>query len=251
MFTWFLISAPRSPFTFWNCASFWRVPKYWNPAVNRLPRPNSGTAPEIAELGAVGVRRVVDHREGQRMVEVLVVELRRPLERLRLAERRADRQRAARVVVVARLLREARRRVLLLRVLLELLRRQRAGQLLLVVDEPEVEPHRRAAGQDVARRAEGAIARLLAVLAVALELRVAEARVEVERPVHLPRREPSLEEPVRAALDAALEEARVVARAADEVDRAAHRVPAEAERVRALEDLDVLACSGARATRSR
>ena len=94
-------------------------------------------------------------------------------------------------------------------------------------------------GSDVAGGAERAIPRLLAVLAIALQLRVAEARVEIERAVDLPRGEIALEEAVGAALDAALDEAGRRAGLADEVDGAAHGIAAEAERVRALEDLDV------------
>ena len=172
MFTWFLIIAPRSPLMFWNWASFCRVPKNWKPGGEAVAAAEERRGPEVAQLGAVGVRRVVDDGEGQRVVEVLIVELGRPLEGLVLADRRAQGEGAARVVVVARLLGETRRRVLLLRVLLELLRRQRARELLLVVNVAEVEAERGASGEDVAGGAERAVPRLLAVIPIALQLRV-------------------------------------------------------------------------------
>ena len=174
------------------------------------------------------------------MVQVLIVELGRPLDGLVLADRRAEGDRAPGVVVVARLLGEPGRRVLLLRVPPELLRGQRAGELLLVVHVAEVEADGGAPGELVAGGAVGAVSRLLAVVPVALQLGVAEARIQVERAVYLAGADVALEEAVGAALDAALDEAGVVARLGDEVDGAAQGVAAEAERVGALEDLDVL-----------
>src|SRR6185295_4928534 len=84
----------------------------------------------VPALGAPVVRGLIDHREAQRMIEILVVELSLPLEYLVFAERRPQRQ-AATTVLVVPLLPELRDgRVLLSRIGLELLQRQRPRQLL-------------------------------------------------------------------------------------------------------------------------
>src|SRR4029450_2268182 len=143
-------------------------------------------------------------------------------------------------VVAPRLLGEPGGGLLLLWVLPELLRGQGARQLLVVVHEAQVESQRGPVGELIAGGAVGAIARLLAVVPVALQFGVAEARVEVEGPVDLTGADVALEEAVRSALDEALHEAGVPAGLGDQVHRAAQGVAAEAERVGPLEDLDVL-----------
>src|SRR5262249_42537879 len=110
----------------------------------------------------------------------------------------------------------------------------------LAAHEAEVEAHGRAPGERVADRGIGAPPDLLAVIAEALELEVAECRVEVEGPVDLTGAEISLEEAERTALDTALEEPCVVARLRDEIDRPAQRIAAVPESVGPLVDLDVL-----------
>ena len=84
------------------------------------------------------------------------------------------------------------------------------------------------------------MADLVAVLAIALELGVGVARIEIERPVHLTGRHVVLQEAERARLAADAEQAFVVARLGHEVDGAAEREAAEAQRVGALVDFDPL-----------
>src|SRR5205085_7058250 len=100
------------------------------------------------------------------MVEVLVVELRAPLECAGLAEGRAQRQRAARVIVAARVAGGDAGRIGLARVDGELVARQRAGKILVVVDLAHVEPHRGATADRVAETRVEAMTDLIAVLAV-------------------------------------------------------------------------------------
>ena len=76
------------------------------------------------------------------MIEVLVVELRRPLQCLALAEGRTQREGAARVVLVAGLVEGGGRGIPLTRVLLELLTGEGAGELLLALHVVEVEAKR-------------------------------------------------------------------------------------------------------------
>ena len=104
----------------------------------------------------------------------------------------------------------------------------------------EVESNGGAARKGVAEGGVGAPAYLLAVIAVPVELGVGERRVDVDRPVDLPRPDVVLQETERAGLTAQLDAARVVPRLADEVDRSAQRVPAIRERVGAFVDLDAL-----------
>src|SRR5262249_321516 len=91
-----------------------------------------------------------------------VVQLRFPLEDLRLAQRRPKRQAPGTEVIVPRLPELDRGRILLSRIGSELLEGQRAGQILLAVREAEVEPNRGPLRQDVPEGCIGASANLLA-----------------------------------------------------------------------------------------
>ena len=195
---------------------------------------------EVAALHAPVVGRLIDDGEAQRMVEVLVVELRAPLECAGLAEGRAQRQRAARVIVAARVAGGDAGRIGLARVDGELVARQRAGKILVVVDLAHVEPHRGATADRVAETRVEAMTDLIAVLAVPLQLGVRVARVEIEWPVHLTGRHMVLQEAERARLAADAEQAFVVPGLGHEVDGAAERESTEAECVGALVDLDPL-----------
>src|SRR5207302_7458 len=149
-----------------------------------------------------------------------------------------QRQRAARVVVPPRRAKRDGARIRLPWRVLELVAGERARKILIVAHVAEVEAQRRAAAEVVPERRVAAMADLVAVVAIALQLEVREARVEVERPVDLPGREVILRVAEGSALAAEPEESFVVARLRHEVDRAAQREAAEAERARALVDLD-------------
>src|SRR5262249_26161806 len=122
----------------------------------------------------------------------------------------------------------------------EFLLGQGARELLLAPHVVEVQSQRRSSGQPVAEGRIQALPRLLAVVAIAVDLRVARAHVEVEGTVHLSGSEMVLEEPEGTGLAADLEEARVGAGLGDEVDGAAKRVGPEAQGIAALVDVDAL-----------
>src|SRR5215831_13446997 len=87
---------------------------------------------DVPTLGAPVERGLIDHGKAQRVVEVLVVELRLPLEGLVFPERCSKCQAAAAIVVVSGLPKHHGGRVLLARIAPELLQGQGTGQRLLV-----------------------------------------------------------------------------------------------------------------------
>ena len=95
---------------------------------------------EVAPLHAPVVGRLIDHRERQWMIEVLIVELHAPFEGARLAERRAQRHGAARSVIAPCGAQGDGRGVGPSWILLELVTRLRAGEILVVADLAHVEP---------------------------------------------------------------------------------------------------------------
>ena len=235
-----MVLAPRFPFTLAKLSSTCRVPQILEPGREAVGHPEEGSGQHVAQLGAVAVGGVVDDRERQRVVEVLVVELGIPLQRLVLAERRPDRERASSVVVVSPFLEGSVHRISLARIPIHLLLGERAGQVLIAPHVAEIEPHAGAAGQLGAEAREGPAANLLAVLAEAVELGVAQPHVEVEGAVDLTGADVALEEAEGAGLAAQLDQTGVVAGLAHVVDRPAEGVAAEAQGVGALVDLETL-----------
>ena len=127
------------------------------------------------------------------------------------------------------------------RVLFELRQRQRAGQRLHVAHVGEVEAHVRAAAELVAEVGKVALAIGLAVVAVAVAARVGKAGVNIKGSVDPARRDVVLGKPEGSALAPEFGFAGVCTGFADQIDRAAKAVAAEAQGVGAFVNLDAFA----------
>ncbi len=196
---------------------------------------------EVPDLCPDVVGVVVDHREAERVVHVLDVELGQKLQGLVGPKRRPHAEGDAVIIVEPALVEEHAGRVGLPRIVLVFLEGERPREVLFVTNVIEVEPVRRAAVRFVSEAAVCPPPRLLRVFPVRVEqLRIAEPCIKVEGPVDLPCAEVVFEVAERADLASRLEYPGVVARLRDEVDRAAKGVAAEPQRVCALEHFYVL-----------
>src|SRR5581483_9207914 len=94
---------------------------------------------QIAQFRAPVVGVLVNDRKAQWMIEVLVVELRKPIKRLAVGERHGHRERTAVVVEIARLVSRYGIGIALAGIAFELVTRERARQVLIATNVVEVE----------------------------------------------------------------------------------------------------------------